>query len=197
VIVVRHRVNTIEELRETPTNLGIELDIRSNEEGLYLSHNPFVPGCSFEEFLAEVNHQLLILNVKEEGLEDECERVLAKFNPRPFFFLDQSMPFLIRRGLNSRRNGAARISEFESLDTVLRISSFCEWVWWDFFFEPKIFEDVFSEIKDKGLKICLVSPELHDTRRTEEAQELIGQLSSLKLHPDAVCTKLVDLWNAV
>lgn len=197
MIVIRHRVNTIEELRQIPFNLGIEVDIRSNERGLYLSHDPFVPGCSFEEFLADVNHKLLVLNVKEEGLEDECERLLAKFNPLPFFFLDQSMPFLIRRGLNLHRNAAARISEFESLDTVKRISAFCEWVWMDFFLEPKILDEVFGEIRDKGLKICLVSPELHGMRRVEEARQLKEQLRIRKLLPDAVCTKLVELWNAV
>lgn len=195
MMVIRHRVNTISELTETPHHLGVEIDIRSGEQGLYLAHDPFVSGCSLDEFLDHFSHTFIVANVKEEGLEDRCEELFEKHEVPKFFFLDQSMPFLIRRGFNFVRNGAARISEFESIETVRKISEFCEWVWMDFFFKPQVSEDLFEEIRQIGLKICIVSPELHGWEREAEASELLRNVRALRLEPDAVCTKLVELWG--
>ena len=41
---ILHRVNTIALLEKTPSNLGVEVDIRSNGENLILHHDPFKQG---------------------------------------------------------------------------------------------------------------------------------------------------------
>lgn len=42
---IAHRINTMEELVELPTEYGVELDLRDDLNGrIYISHNPFEPG---------------------------------------------------------------------------------------------------------------------------------------------------------
>ena len=67
--IIAHRKNTIAELCETPSHFGVEVDIRSWCDGLTIHHDPFVQGEDFKEWLKHYQHQTLILNVKEEGLE--------------------------------------------------------------------------------------------------------------------------------
>ena len=75
MLLVKHRVNTIELLKKTPKNIGVEIDIRSYNEDLILHHEPFSKGVSFNDWLKFYEHSFIILNVKEEGLE---EKVLLK-----------------------------------------------------------------------------------------------------------------------
>jgi hypothetical protein len=195
MIVIQHRVNQIDLLQQTPKNLGVEVDIRSNSKELYLSHDPFTTGPSFTEFLNHFSHSFIILNVKEEGLEDQCVALLRSKGIRNYFFLDQSMPFLIRRGLNGEKDGACRLSEYESLDTVLNLSHFCNWVWVDSFNSEGVSIETLKTLRGLGLKICLVSPELHGVHRQEEIQPLISLTQGLDFQIDAVCTKFPEKWS--
>ena len=78
--IILHRVNSIEMLHKTPLHFGVEIDIRSNSNLLYLHHDPFSKGESFEEWLKFFEHQTLILNVKEEGLESSILKLMKKYN---------------------------------------------------------------------------------------------------------------------
>ena len=46
---ILHRINTIDLLEKTPSNFGVEIDIRSNGKSLILHHEPFEQGELFEE----------------------------------------------------------------------------------------------------------------------------------------------------
>ena len=61
---ILHRINTKKELLNTPCEFGVEVDIRSNGEQLYMHHDPFLIGENFEDWLELYNHATLILNVK-------------------------------------------------------------------------------------------------------------------------------------
>lgn len=195
MLIVHHRINDSQKLTSVPFEHGIEIDIRSDKQGLYLAHDPFESGERFDEFLRNYKHKLLIVNVKEEGLEFEVERLLASHRITSYFFLDQSLPFVVRRGLAGHRDSSARLSEFESLDSVRLISRFCRWVWVDFFNTPQVNSVGFNELRELGHKICLVSPELHGAWRETEAVALSKEIKALGLEVDAVCTKLPNLWN--
>jgi hypothetical protein len=195
MLIVQHRVNSAAALSATPKEFGVELDIRSDESGLYLAHDPYVLGERFESYLADYSHQLLVLNVKEEGLEDRVEELLDQRGISNYFFLDQSLPFLIKRGLKGHLRQAARMSEYESIDSVRKISGFCEWVWVDFFNEPSFDRDAIEQIQSLGLKVCLVSPELHGAHREHEAALLAQQVKDSGLKVEAVCTKLPSVWS--
>ena len=71
-----HRVNDIKLLKDLPNNYGLEIDVRSNNNNLILSHEPTDQGDLFIDFIEEYNHQLLVVNVKEAGI-DEVNKDLA------------------------------------------------------------------------------------------------------------------------
>ena len=194
MIIIQHRVNEIEMLLKTPSHLGVEVDIRSDHQKLYLAHDPFVEGPSFETFLNSYKHSFIVLNVKEEGLENRCLELLENKGVQNYFFLDQSMPFLIKRALKGSRDGACRSSEYESFSTVENLQSLCDWVWADSFEAGDESVHRLKGLSGLGLRICLVSPELHDISRSEEIDRLqiAIQDSEVKIH--AVCTKFPEKW---
>ena len=49
--IIAHRRNTVEQLRATPSEYGVELDLRSWNDELVIHHDPFVRGESFERWL--------------------------------------------------------------------------------------------------------------------------------------------------
>lgn len=158
--IIRHRRNTLEELRATDPALGIEVDIRSRGDMLYTQHDPYVDGTPLDEWLGEFRHNTLVLNVKEEGLED---RVLARMRQRDiknFFFLDQSFPFLVRTARQGERRCAVRVSEFESVETALSLARQIDWVWVDCFKSFPLDGRSAERLMQAGFRLCLVSPEL-------------------------------------
>jgi hypothetical protein len=174
--------------------MGVEIDVRSTSNELYLSHDPFVPGVSLEVFLENYKHSFLVLNVKEDGLEKRCLELLVRYSVRSYFFLDQPAPSLIRRGLGGNRDGACRYSEYEHFESLSLLSKFCDWVWFDFFHISRVDESQVSSLRSLGLKICVVSPELHSIDRLGEVDSLVGSFQHIGFIPDAVCTKFPELW---
>ena len=86
--IIAHRRNTIEQLRATPNQYGIEVDIRSNGKDLIVHHDPFSLGEKFEDWILAYHHETRILNVKEEGLEIGLLEVMKSHAIENFFFLD-------------------------------------------------------------------------------------------------------------
>ena len=70
MIKILHRINTKKELVDTKKTYGVEVDIRSHGERLIINHDPFSEGEDFLDWITAYNHKALILNVKEEGLEE-------------------------------------------------------------------------------------------------------------------------------
>jgi hypothetical protein len=194
MIIVRHRRNTLEELRATPRDLGIELDLRSRGEDLIIHHDAFVDGERFEDWLSGYRHGLLILNVKEEGLEDRLIALMRERGIEDYFFLDQSFPFLVRTAKRGESRCAVRVSEFESIDTALSLAGKIDWVWVDCFTRFPLDGAQAKRLQDAGFKLCLVSPELQG-RSTDEIAELRALLVREGIAAEAVCTKEPALWR--
>lgn len=194
--IIAHRRNTIEELKSTPRDFGVEIDLRSYGDNLILHHDPFVEAVNIDNWLDHFEHQTLILNVKEEGLEKICLEKMKKRGIDNFFFLDQSFPFLIKTSREGEHRCAARVSEFESIDTVLSLSGMIEWVWVDCFSKFPLSSDDGRRLKEAGFKMCLVSPELQGRFEANEVIEQRQMMLDINLNMDAVCTKRPDLWEA-
>lgn len=194
MIIIRHRRNTIEQLRETAVEFGVEVDIRSYGERLVIHHDPFVDGEDFEAWLAEYRHGVLILNVKEEGLEDRLIALMQAHGIEDYFFLDQSFPFLIRSARRGESRCAVRVSEFESLDTALSLAGKVDWVWVDCFTRFPLDGEQAARLQAAGFKLCLVSPELQGRDAATEIQALRALLAERGIEADAVCTKETALW---
>ena len=131
--IIAHRINKIEQLKALPNEYGAEVDIRSKGGQLIIHHDPFSDGEDFEEWVKHYNHDMLILNVKEEGLEARLIKLMNDKEITNYFFLDQSFPFLIKWSKAGERRCAVRVSEYEPIETALVLSKKIDWVWVDCF----------------------------------------------------------------
>lgn len=196
MILIKHRVNTIVELKNLPTQYGVEIDIRSNNGNLILHHEPFECGESFEKWLAEFSHAFIILNVKEEGLEKSVFDLLEKYVIKNYFFLDQSFPFLIKSVHEGFFDSAVRFSEYESIETVFSLTGKIKWVWVDCFTHYPLTSENTKKLYEAGFHICLVSPELQGRSSLEDMNKAIAYIKDKGIKLDAVCTKKPTIWES-
>ena len=127
-------------------------------------------------------HKILILNVKEEGLEKKILSILKKKNIKSYFFLDQSVPFIIKFMKKGLKKIAVRFSEFEDLSSVLKFRNKVEWVWIDCFKKFMINNKSINILKKNNFKICIVSPELHNANRIKEMNKLKFKIKRLSIN---------------
>ncbi len=193
--LIYHRRNTLEDLKSTNTDLGVEVDIRTNGDEIIIHHDPMTEGPSFNEWIKFYKHGTLILNIKEEGLESYIIKILEKEKISNYFFLDQSFPFLIKYAKKGERRCAVRVSEYESLDTALSLSGRVDWIWLDCFTKLPIGTLEYKALKNAGFKICLVSPELQGRKAEIEIEKMNCKIIEYQMNIDAVCTKRPDLWQ--
>ena len=193
--LIAHRINTAAQLRQTPKEYGVEVDIRSHGKDLIVHHDPFVTGELFDDWLADFDHATLILNVKEEGLEPLLIERMATIGCADYFFLDQSFPFLMRYAKAAAGRSAVRFSEYESLATVLGLAGKVKWVWVDCFTQLPMGAHEANQLKQNGFKLCLVSPELQQRPADPGISQMRALLKGQGINVDAVCTKRPDLWE--
>ncbi|MFN0101001.1 MAG: phosphatidylinositol-specific phospholipase C/glycerophosphodiester phosphodiesterase family protein [Bryobacteraceae bacterium] len=193
--IIRHRRNTKADLAATHHEYGVEVDIRSYGSDLIIHHDAFTEGERFEDWLTAYAHQTLILNVKEEGLEDRLLVLMKEHGIEDFFFLDQSFPFLVKTARSGERRCAVRVSEFESVETALGLAGMIDWVWVDCFTRFPLSGDDAKRLKASGLRLCLVSPELQGRTDPAEIAAMRLLLAELGIQADAVCTKTPERWN--
>jgi hypothetical protein len=171
MIIIKHRVNSIEELDTTDYKYGVEIDLRSSGLELIIEHDPFRKGINFFNWLENYHHQLLIINVKEDGLENAAIKIMNEFNISDFFFLDQSFPSLYKSTRIYPQHCSARVSDFESINSALQLNS--GWLWFDSHSgDWEYLRKAFSLIADKNVKTCLVSPELQRLNSQTELDNL-------------------------
>jgi len=112
-----------------------------------------------------------------------------------FFLLDVSFPNINKLVKHNEKNIAIRVSEYEPIELAKRMKSKVNWIWLDCFNGFPLSEDQVKEINQIGLKLCLVSPELHGPPRTKEEITLFKQkIKDYNLNVHAVCTKFPYLW---
>lgn len=151
-----HRVNKIENLKRVSYDHGVEIDIRSNNGSLVLTHDLLESADLFEEFLESYNHQLLVANIKEAGIEKEVIKKLKDRAISKFFLLDTEFPFIIKNYEEYGSVLSLRYSKYESIDTVKNFIGKIKWVWIDTYEEFELNEEIARVLKNFNL--CLVSP---------------------------------------
>ena len=192
MIVVKHRVNKSKDLKKLSFKLGVEIDLRSHKNQIYLHHDPFKKGERFSKWIKNFNHKLIVLNVKEEGLEKKILQILKKNKIRNFFFHDQTFSSLLKN--MDITKVSVRYSEYEELKKVNKLFNFIKWLWVDNFSEIKIDKKFYAFLKKKRVKICIVSPELVKKKRVKEINKIIKYFKVNNFKIDAVCTKRPNLW---
>ncbi|MBI5622198.1 MAG: hypothetical protein HY924_00320 [Elusimicrobia bacterium] len=187
--IIAHRVNTRAELARIPSCFGVEVDLRSRGRRLVLQHGAMKDGEDFSDWLQGFRHRTLILNVKEEGLEERARSMVRTRGITDFFFLDLSFPSLVRLARSGEDRLAVRVSEYESVDTALSLAGKAAWVWLDCF--TRLPWDRRMPERLAPFKVCLVSPEVegHPLSWIPGFKRKLGGFE-----PAAVCTKRPDLW---
>ncbi len=207
MLIIEHRCNNLGVLRAVPTEFGCEIDIRNHGKELIVIHDPFLEGGeNLDDWLEGFNHKFLVVNVKEEGLEEELLKILKNKGLSNYFILDESFPYIRKWAMKGVEEFAVRVSEYESYKTALALASDLQkhnrkigWVWADCFEGRPLPVIETNALKKSGYKICHVSPELHhlDTPGIWDdlVKTFIMDLISQGVIPDAVCTKLPHLWK--
>ena len=185
---IAHRINTIDELKEVPTNFGVEIDLRDWGSRIILQHDPFKAGEDFEEYLEHYKHGTMILNIKSERIEFRVLDLLKEHNVTNYFFLDSSFPMIYQLSEMGERNLALRFSEFEGLDTLIAMQGRATWVWVDCFTRFPLDKQISDRIHEQGFNICLVSPELQG--RPGDITEYRNLIKRHGLKLDAICSKI-------
>ena len=188
---IAHRVNTIQELLNTPTEYGVEIDLRDFGEKLILQHDPFKDGECFEEYLKNYNHGTMILNIKSEGIEARVLKLIKKYSIKNYFLLDCSFPMINLLSSKGEKNIALRFSEFEGLDSIRLMSQKVDWIWVDCFSKLPITFENYKILKKLNYKLCIVSPELHNQDLKLEIYK--KQIQKDEIIFDAICTKLKNI----
>ncbi len=192
---IAHRINTIEELHKLPREYGVEVDLRDFGERLVLQHDPFKDGEDFEEYLKSYNHGTMILNIKSERIEYKVLELLQKYNIKKYFFLDCTFPLIYLLSKDGEKNIALRFSEFEGIDTILSMEGKVQWVWVDCFSKFPLNNYDANRLREKGFKLCFVSPELQGRTERSHVSEFRHEIELNGISGDAVCTKYLDLWD--
>jgi len=191
MLIIRHRVNTVGELAKVPHGFGIEIDLRSRGRELILQHEAFRDGERFEDLLRNYRHSFLIVNTKEDGLEEAAQKLLRRHRVHRYFFLDLSFPAMVKLAKKGERRIAVRFSEYESVESCLAMKNKADWVWVDCFKKMPLNKPHYLLLK-RHFKLCIVAPELqgHPEKQTPAFRKRLAHFEI-----DAVCTKHPLLWE--
>ena len=98
--------------------LKLTLDLYNKD--IYLHHDPFKKGEKFKNWIKKYNHKLIVLNVKEEGLEGRILKILKRNKIKNFFFHDQTFSTLLKN--MNKTKVSVRFSEYEGLKKSINYS---------------------------------------------------------------------------
>jgi hypothetical protein len=194
MLIIRHRVNTIKDLKETPKEYGVEIDIRAYGSKLVLTHNPIIEKGSYdelEEYLKNFNHAFIIFNIKEAGIEQQVIDLAKKYNIENYFLLDIEFPYFYKATRKDKfRRIAVRYSEAEPIEfaeaQIIGGTPLIDWVWIDTNTKLPLDNEIINRLKP--FKTCLVCPERWG--RPEDVESYIDKIKELGFELDAVMTSL-------
>lgn len=191
--IIAHRINLILNLKQLPSKYGCEIDIRSRGSKLILNHEPYLKGDYFDDFLDNYNHGLLILNIKEAGIENDVLNTVRSRNLKSFFLLDVEFPYLYKASRLGEREIAIRFSEDEPIELVQKYSKLVDWVWIDTITQLPLNADNIQLLS--SMKSCLVCPERWG--RPNDIIKYRQKMKSFGFVPNAVMTNLnyIQLWE--
>ncbi len=191
--IVIHRVNLINDLKSLSIKYGCEIDIRSQGSKLILNHEPYITGDNLIDYLDNYKHGLLILNIKEAGIENDVLKLVRERNISSYFLLDVEFPYLYRSSRLGERSIAVRFSEDEPIELVYNYNSLVDWVWIDTNTKLPINAQNINILS--SMKSCIVCPE-----RWGRPQDIISYrqiMKNIDFTPSAVMTNLnyTNLWE--
>jgi hypothetical protein len=206
MLLIIHRINTLEKLENLDNSYGVEIDVRGYGDRLLLNHDPIINPEGFtdlEEYLklfTEKNMSFVIFNMKEAGYEKRVIELAEKYGitKEKYFLLDVEFPYLYRA---TRKEGvreiAVRYSEAEPIEAVeaqiVNGKPVLDWVWIDTNTTLPLTEDIVSRLTP--FKTALVCPDRWG--RPEDIDIYAEKIKSLGMNLDIVMTSLetVPKWE--
>lgn len=172
--------------------MGVEIDVRDHGGTLVLEHDPFKSGEPLTQYLESYRQSCLVVNIKSSGIEENVVAELRKFGITDYFFLDSALSIAVRMR-DQKLNFAGRISEYESIESLRLSSDLFSWIWVDCFTKFSLTAEQFEELKTSNKKICITGPDL--LGRPEDIDVVRRKLDELEIIPDAICTKITNVWK--
>lgn len=191
--IVIHRVNKVQSLKEIPKKYGCEIDIRAQGSKLILHHDPYAKGDFLDDYLDVYQHGLLVLNIKEAGIESDVLKAVRSRGIDRHFLLDVEFPYIYRASRDGERAIAIRYSEDEHIELVQKYASMVDWVWIDTNTMLPLNPEIVHQLK--GINTCLVCPERWG--RPDDILAYRLKMKDLDFMPIAVMTHidLVHKWE--
>jgi hypothetical protein len=182
-------------LNTIPPEYGVEIDVRDYNGEVIIEHDPFIGGLKLIDYIIHYRHSFLIVNVKSEGIENEVIKILGDRLIRNYFFLDSTVPVMVKLGTTSKIHIATRVSEFEPLSYANAMSRIASWIWLDCFNNIPIDSREFQDLKNMGYKICIVSPDLQG--RGHDIDKYCLHYLQNQMIPHAICAKIqnIESWK--
>ncbi len=184
--IIIHRINSIKKLKKIPNNFGVEIDLRGHKSKIILNHEPFKSGDTLDDFLKHYKHGTLILNIKEDGIEEEVIKKVKKAKVKSYFLLDVEFPYIFKCLRNRQKNIAIRFSENETIETAKLFKNKFKWLWIDTVTKLPLNKKNLRIINN--FKSCLVCPERWG--RPNQINDYKKKMKLLNFSPDAVMTSL-------
>lgn len=202
MLFIGHQINHLDTTISADTFAradGIEFDLRSSGSDIFVIHNPGEEGQNFNDFVKFLHpEKLYIINIKTEGIEEKVLEILQNTKIHNFFLLNCSIPMIVHLGKKGEKRLACRYSEYESLDSVMKMADFVSWVWIDCFNTLPLTRHAAYHMRSAGLRLCLLSPELQGHPIPLTIESYRKQLEENSIQVDAVCSKLPNrsFWDS-
>lgn len=149
--------------RSFALGFGTETDVRDLHGRLVISHDmPLNSTMSIESYLSDLAHfkregLTQALNIKSDGLAVPLANHMRECT-HPWFVFDMSIPDMVQH-LRAGNPCFARMSEYENFP--LAFMGQIKGIWLDAFASTWYSTGVIQSLLDRGLQVCVVSPELH------------------------------------
>lgn len=164
---VKEKNSEIAFQRSFSLGYGCETDIRDADSRLVISHDmPNGSEMQFDDFFslaAKASKEYgevftIALNVKSDGLAPIVRSLLDMYPELDSFVFDMSVPDM-RSYFDLNVPVFTRMSEFEQNPVLIDLSS---GVWLDGFESEWYDDSVIKDFLSNGMRVCVVSPELHN-----------------------------------
>lgn len=180
-------------LRSFHDGFGTETDLRDLNGELVIAHDPARAGAmsasAFFELHRDIDPALPIaLNIKADGLQMMVARELEAFAPRSAFVFDMSIPDM----LQWLKVGVPVFTRQSDIEPEPLLADVCAGIWLDAFKTDWWEADTVHQHLDKGLQVCIVSPELHGRAHLPVWERLYAESDLLSAPGLMICTDHPD-----
>jgi hypothetical protein len=215
--MVMYAPEILDELISTPSNFGVEIDVRTSDAELIISHEPFSSGTSFSKWLEHYSHSCLIINVKEDGLETFVLDLLNKYEIENFLISQddiknndffKELSYLSGVNIQSykkiKKGGNNKIFKvFSTTNDILLVKKYCEDNKFKRASSEKLAYRIFKDIA--SLPKCIWSPNSMDaialnwidgveisqinSNHLEQSIKFIEEIKKIKVDPSVNLAK--------